>query len=93
LQSAAAFIGLNRPFCIDTLPKSAGLCLYFRPPHVGSQARLVEPLLPLLAPGRAQITRMMLYMAAEPNGTGRMDRVEALLDKMADRLEKVATMG
>ena len=30
---------------------------------------------------------------AEPNGSGRLNRIEALLDKMADRLDKVATMG
>jgi len=32
-------------------------------------------------------------MPNEPNGTGRLDRLEALLDKMGDRLDKVATMG
>ncbi len=30
---------------------------------------------------------------AEANGGGRLDRLEALLDKMGDRLEKVAMMG
>ncbi|MBV9500080.1 MAG: hypothetical protein JO138_11965 [Acidobacteriaceae bacterium] len=30
---------------------------------------------------------------AEANGGGRLDRLEALLDKMGHRLEQVATMG
>ena len=30
---------------------------------------------------------------AEANGGGRLDRLETLLDKMGDRLDKVATMG
>jgi len=32
-------------------------------------------------------------MPNDPNGAGRLDRIEALLDKMADRLDKVATIA
>jgi vacuolar-type H+-ATPase subunit I/STV1 len=30
---------------------------------------------------------------AEGNGSGRLDRIEAILDKMGERLDQVATMG
>jgi hypothetical protein len=32
-------------------------------------------------------------MPNDPNGAGRLDRIEALLDKMADRLDKVVTIA
>jgi len=30
---------------------------------------------------------------AEPNGSGRLDRIEALLEKAGEKLDRVATMG